>query len=384
MDALDRAREIHRNRLHGFHLGGIDMIRCKNCLLPDVVPGVTLSERRICNFCVDYADQPDHSHEEDARLAREADLEQTLRECRGQAEYDCVVPLSGGKDSIFLLHRLKVDYGLNVLAFTVDANIPPLAWGSIRRSLEKLDIDHVTYGPSQVFYRKLFRYLLRNQEERGAVYTISYVYAPLFEGDAIRLALEKGIPLVLAGYSPGQPEPERMLYEFSRTLINEADWTPPELRRCGEFTEAELGRFFNPLRFPAGTQFPRYLAPFHAWTYNQEDIMRKVVDLGLVATRKHASPVHSNYPINWLLMYSDLNAFGYNPYVPEFSALIRRGKASRNYWRVMGPVVDFMIRRRLGPGHEVTRSLEGLGLRADELRITKPRGAYDPIVPGQR
>lgn len=358
------------------------MARCKNCLIPDVAPGVTLSADGICNFCRQDADQQDVAVDEDARQEREADLEKTIKECRGQAEYDCVVPLSGGKDSIYLLYRLKRDYGLRVLAFTVNANIPPLAWDSIRRALAKLDIDHVIYSPSHAFYQKLFRYLLKNQEERGAVYTVSYVYAPLFEGDAIQLALEKGIPLVLAGYSPGQPEPERMCYEFSRTLIHDVDWTPPELQRSGEFSEAELGRFFNPHRFPAGTQFPRYLAPFHAWPYNQEEIMRRVVEFGLVATRKHANPIHSNYPINWLLMYSDLKSFGYNPYVPEFSALIRRGKANRSYWRIMGPVVDFMILNRLGPGCEVTRSLNGLGLRAEELRITKPRGAYDPILSG--
>jgi len=359
------------------------MARCKNCLIPDVVPGVILQANGICNFCHQEAEQPIVvAAEEEARQAYEADLERTLKECRGKAEYDCVVPLSGGKDSIYLLYRLKRDYGLNVLAFTVDANIPRLAWDNIHRALVKLDIDHVTYRPSHAFYEKLFRYLLRNQEERGAVYTISYVYAPLFEGDAIKLALEKGIPLVLAGYSPGQPEPGRMLYEFSRTLIGEADWTPPELKRSGEFSDTELGRFFNPKRYPTGTQFPRYLAPFHAWTYNQEEIMRSVVDLGLVATSKHANPIHSNYPINWLLMYSDLKAFGYNPYLPEFSALIRRGKASRSYWRVMSPVLDFMILNRLGPAREVTRSLHGLALRFEELCITKPRGAYDPILPG--
>ena len=152
----------------------------------------------------------------------------------------CIRDSSGGKDSIYLLYRLKVDCKLKVLAFTVDVNIPALAWDNIRRALAKLNIDHITYSPSNDFYERTFRYLLRNQEERGAVYTISYVYAPLFEGDAIKLAIEKGIPLVLAGYSPGQPEPERMLYEFSRKLICETDWTPPELASCGEFSACLL------------------------------------------------------------------------------------------------------------------------------------------------
>ena len=107
--------------------------------------------------------------------------------------------------------------------------------------------------------------------------------------------------------------------------------------------------------------------------------MRKVVDLGLVATRKHANPIHSNYPINWLLMYSDLKNFGYNPYAPEFAALIREGKANRREWKIMAPLVDFMIRRRIGPGREVTRSLDWLRLSTAQLKITRSKGAYDPM-----
>ncbi len=357
------------------------MARCKNCLMPDVVPEITLLSDGVCNLCLQEVETRDVESEGAARNEREADLEQALKDCRGLAEYDCLVPLSGGKDSCYLLYRLKHDYGLKVLAFTVDINIPPIAWDNIKRTLAKLNIDHISYSPPHAFYEKLFSYLLQNQEERGAVYTVSYVYAPLFEGEAIKFAFEKDIPLVLAGYSPGQPEPERMLYEFSRKLICETDWTPPELRFSGKFSKEELGRFFNPTQYPEGTLFPRYLAPYHAWDYDQDEVMRKVVELGLVASSKHASPIHSNYPINWLLMYSDLKTFGYNPYAPEFAALIRQGKANRNYWRVMSPLVDFMILKRLGPGKEVTRSLQWLNLKAEDLRITKPYGAYDPVLP---
>jgi hypothetical protein len=173
-----------------------------------------------------------------------------------------------------------------------------------------------------------------------------------------------------------------MLYEFSRRLICETSWVPPGLSRSGQFSEEDLGRFFNPASYPKGTLFPRYLAPFHAWHYDQDEIMQKVVELGLVASKKHASPIHSNYPINWLLMYSDLQSFGYNPYAPEFAALIRAGKANLGYWRIMAPLIDFLIRNKLGPAKEVTRSLEWLGLGEADLHINKARGAYDP-VPGQ-
>jgi len=351
--------------------------RCKRCLLPALVQGADLDAAGICGLCRTYTPESEHQREA-LREQRKADLEAVLRNKRRDGGYDALVCLSGGKDSLYLLYRTKVDFGLNVLAFTTDANIPDVAWSNIRRAVAKLGVDHLVYRPSTAFYRKLFRHLLQNQEPRGAVYTVSYVYAPLFEGDALGVATRYGIPLVLAGYSPGQPEPERMEYEFSRRLICETDWTPPALRSSGAFDSGELARFWSPDRFPAGTAFPRYLAPFHAWDYDQAAIIRQVYRLGLVSRASHASPILSNYPINWLLMYSDLLQFGYNPYAPEFSALIRSGKANRLYWKFMAPLVDFMIRRKLFLGRETARQMAWLGLRTEDLRITQPRGAYDP------
>jgi hypothetical protein len=353
--------------------------RCRRCLLPAAVPGADIDPDGTCAFCRNYHPVDDAVAVATA-VARKANLESALANCRGRGSHDALVCLSGGKDSLYLLHRAKVDYGLRVLAFTVDANLPDVAWRSIRRTVERLDVDHLVYRPSAQFYRKLFAHLLRNQEARGAVYTVSYVYAPLFEGDALSVATRRGIPLVLAGYSPGQPEPERMEYEFSRKLIDETDWTPPGLRDAGVFSEAELARFWNPRRFAAGTQFPRYLAPFHAWDYDQDATMQRVAELGLVERASHASPIHSNYPVNWLLMYSDIRNFGYNPYAPEFAALIRRGKANRSYWKFMAPFVDFMIRRKVLLGAGITGQMRWLDLREQDLRITRPRGAYDPVV----
>ena len=356
------------------------MRECKLCTLPAKVPDTDIDHTGVCRFCREYAAASAGEMDENIRKERLEDLEKALQDCRGKGQYDCLVPLSGGKDSIYLLYKLKVEYKLNVLAFTTNVNIPDIAWDNMRRALEKLEIDHISFSPSNHLYVKIFKYLLQNQEERGAVYTISYVYAPLFEGDAIKIAMEKGIPLILTGYSPGQPEPERMLYEFSRKLICETDWTPPGLRVSGLLTEAELANFFNPHDYPAGTEFPRYLAPFHAWEYNQDLVMKSVVQNGLVKTGRHASPIYSNYPINWLLMYSDLKHFGYNPYHPEFSALIREGKASRIYWKIMAPIVNFMIRNKLLLGKDVTRSLDWLDLNEKDLKINKPKGTYDPIL----
>ncbi|MDE1947172.1 MAG: hypothetical protein KGL43_25720 [Burkholderiales bacterium] len=347
------------------------MKSCRNCLLPESVPGADLDAQGVCRFCRSPVPRQREA-DEALRLSREADLEAALEACRGQGQYDCLVPLSGGKDSVYLIHRLKNDYGLRVLAHTTDIDIGEVAWANIRRAVDRLDVEHVTYRPPMDFYRRLFRWLLMNQEARGAVHTISYVYAPLFEGNALRLAVEKSIPLVLAGYSPGQPVAERMEYEFPRLAVSAVDWTPPELKASGEFSAADLGHFWNPASFPAGTRFPRYLAPYHAWRYDQDETMKKVVELGLIGSTKNASPVFSNYPINWLLMYSDLRNFGYNPYAPEFSALIREGKANRQYWKIMGKVVDFITLKKIYLGRHVAGHMKWLGLRDDDLRINRP------------
>jgi hypothetical protein len=342
---------------------------CQKCLIPDTVPHVSLDKNDVCNLCHEQA-LIDLSSSEQLRARRVADLETSLADCRGKAEYDAVVNLSGGKDSCLLLYKLKHEYGLNVLAFTTNMNIPDCAWKNIHRTVEKLGIHHITYTPPKEFYRKLFRFLLQHQEERGAVRTVCYVCAPLYEGYSLQLATEKGIPLVLAGYSPGQPDPDRMTYEFSRALLCETDWTPPEIRESELFSREELALFWNPLGYPAGTKFPRYLAPFHAWPYSQSEAMKLVVELGLIANSRNASPIHSNCPVNWLLMYSDLQNLGFNPYAPEFSQLIREGKANRLYWRIMGPIVNFIIQRKILMGRNVTKSLDWLGLTTSDLRIT--------------
>ena len=261
------------------------MKSCRNCLLPEAAEGADLDASLLCRPCREYQPQDD-GRSETLRQAREQDLEQALVDCRGRGQYDCLVPLSGGKDSVYLIHKLKHDYGLRVLAHTTDIDIGEVAWKNIHRAVAQLDVEHVVYRPQLDFYRRLFRWLLMNQEARGAVHTISYVYAPLFEGNALQVALEKDIPLVLAGYSPGQPVAERMTYEFPRLAISQVDWTPPELRASGKFDEPDLARFWNPSQHRAGTAYPRYLAPYHAWRYDQDETMKKVVELKLIDSSK--------------------------------------------------------------------------------------------------
>lgn len=341
---------------------------CGNCLLTDAVEGVALDSDGVCNLCRIWQHDGEHRQEK-RRIRFERDLEKTLSQAKTQGgEYDCIVSFSGGKDSCYLLHRLVVDYKLKVLAYTSDFDIPPRTWENIRRTVSKLGVDHYVHTPSVDLYRRFIKYLLMNQGPKGAVHTVCYFWLDIREGDLLRFAVQKGIPLIFTGYSPGQPEADRMLYEMPRSRILQ-DWTPHKLFECGLFSADESAIFWNPERDKIPGTVPRVLAPFHAWKYDQGQITDKVVELGLVKDKTHANPVLSNFTLNWLLMYSDLKNLGYNPYVPEFSQLVREGKAGRLRWLLIFSFMNFMIKKKIGMGRYVTKSLADLGIKEEDLRL---------------
>jgi hypothetical protein len=343
---------------------------CKKCLLTKNMKGVSFDADGVCELCRQWESRDVGQLERD-RARREADLEHTLR-TRGEGDYDCILSFSGGKDSCYLLYKLVKQYKLRVLAYTSDFDIPPNTWDNIRRTIKQLGVDHHVHTPSKEFYRRFIRHLLKNQTVRGAVHTVCYFWLDIREGDILRLAMEKKIPLIITGYSPGQPDPERMLYEMTQERIKQ-DWTPHELFDNGLLKEEERALFWNPAHYGPQAVFPRVIAPFHAWEYHQADVMEKVVALGLAKSKWYANPVLSNFTLNWLLMYSDLDKLGYNPYKPEFSQLVREGKAGRTQWRMLFSFMDWMIRNKVLLGRHVDSSLAWLGIRPEEMKMKRTK-----------
>lgn len=356
---------------------------CKRCLLTTRVAGVSFDNYGLCNLCKTWEMRTkDRQKQESEHVIRQRDLEETLRNPSAQGEYDCILSFSGGKDSCYLLYKLVTEYKLRVLAYTSDFDIPPNTWDNIRRTVQHLNVDHYVETPSKEIYKRFIRYLLCNQSKRGAVHTVCYFWLDIREGDILRLAMEKNIPLIVTGYSPGQPDPERMLYEMPQERISQQDWTPHELFDKGLFNDSERSLFWNPHCYGRGAKFPRIIAPFHVWDYNQEEVMKRVVELGLAKNHWYVNPILSNFTLNWLFIYSDLKNLGYNPYKPEFSQLIREGKARRSVWRVLFFLMDFMVQNKVLLGRHIGRSLQWLDLQPDELCIQDNETAYVAKIDG--
>lgn len=128
---------------------------CSRCCMPETTEGIAFDELGICKACraseekmrIDW-----NKREEALRLL----LEKTQKEARAKDNYDCIVPISGGKDSAFQLHVLTKVYGMRPLAVTHSHNwYSPTGWENLWNVLEKLDVDHVLYTPKRSLVNRM-------------------------------------------------------------------------------------------------------------------------------------------------------------------------------------------------------------------------------------
>lgn len=126
---------------------------CLRCCVPETQEGVDFDEMGICTAC--------RSSEEKMHIdwsAREKQLRSILDEAKAKAGngYDCVLPISGGKDSFFQAHVLTKVYGLKPLAVTFNQNwVSETGFYNLQRCLEVFDLDHLQFTPARGLVNKL-------------------------------------------------------------------------------------------------------------------------------------------------------------------------------------------------------------------------------------
>jgi amino acid adenylation domain-containing protein len=173
----------------------VAVVSCRRCGLPSNYPGVTLDGERICSVCRGFESYRDKADVYFRTMDDLRGIVERMQRLRAGA-HDCVVLLSGGKDSTYMLYRL-VDLGVRPLAFTLDNGfISPQAKANIRRVAAALGIDHVfgsTPAMNQIFVDSLHRYDNVCQGCFKTIYTL-----------AVALARERGIRFIVTGLSRGQ------------------------------------------------------------------------------------------------------------------------------------------------------------------------------------
>lgn len=132
---------------------------CIRCCMPETQHGIEFDALGICRACRS-SEQKMHIN----WVEREAQLKRILDEAKQKAgdNYDCIIPISGGKDSTFQLHVLTKVYNMKPLAVTFSHNWwSESGWYNLQNSLETFNVDHVVYTPNRALINKLARKSLR-------------------------------------------------------------------------------------------------------------------------------------------------------------------------------------------------------------------------------
>jgi tRNA(Ile)-lysidine synthase TilS/MesJ len=120
----------------------MEIERCSNCILPTSLPSVNLDENRICAPCRAYERQV--ADWEANKLQMPKELGNLAKWAKGlQRPYDCLVPLSGGKDSTYALYLCSKVYGLKCICVTFDNGfLSEQAKRNIENAVKSADADH--------------------------------------------------------------------------------------------------------------------------------------------------------------------------------------------------------------------------------------------------
>lgn len=125
---------------------------CKRCVMPDTRPEIVFNEEGICDACLS-AERKDTGIDWEAR---DQQFRQILDKYRSDgSKWDCIIPVSGGKDSCYQAYTMKHKYGMTPLC----VNFVPCEMTDVGHKnlefLRDLGFDLIQVGANREVYRKM-------------------------------------------------------------------------------------------------------------------------------------------------------------------------------------------------------------------------------------
>ena len=167
---------------------------CKNCIQPDTRPGVFFSEDGICGACIWQKEMSIINW--DQREKELVDIAEWAKST-SKSNYDCVIGVSGGKDSTKQALTARDRLGLRCLLVNSEpAGITDIGKNNIE-NLKNLGFDVISLRPNPKIMKKLikrdfFKYLNPVKITEYSLWASTYIIADKFD-----------IPLIIQGENPG-------------------------------------------------------------------------------------------------------------------------------------------------------------------------------------
>jgi len=326
-----------------------DMRRCTKCILPETFPWIEFDENGVCNYCLEY---------EPVKVLGEDELLKVLEKFRGKGEkYDCLVPISGGRDSAFVLHQIVRKYHMRALAATVDSGaILPEGYRNIQQVTDALDVEHVWIKDERHIEtsKRNTKIKFHAWLKKPSINTIAPV---LNAGDKqmnlrlFRYAHENKIPLLLGGNNIGNStfEQEHFKTGFMGVFPNERGYystfnkTRLALKFGWEFMRNSHNYHWSIFREYLGGAFvyffeslqkPDDVTPLGFYDYiywNEKKVLFAVFNevgwQGAADTTATWRIDDAAYP---LIDYMYFRLVGFNEFAEFYSKLVREGQLSRS------------------------------------------------------
>lgn len=302
---------------------------CAQCILPDTFPGISFDEKGVCNFCRDFKGEKALKEEKNEYYGKFLDL---IAQVKGKGDYDAIVAYSGGKDSTYTLYLLKEIFKLRVLPVTFDNGfISEQAFKNIRTVCENLGMDNIVFKADFQLLKKIFSAGVENTIyapkalERASTICTSCI--GLVKFITLNIALEKQVPIMAWGWSPGQAPIRSSIMKINSALFRNTQemYRKPMYDIAGE----EINRYFLTDEQFKTRDFPYNVSPLAFVDYDEHKIVRKISELGWVIPGGLDSN-STNCLLNTFANHVHVKKFGFHPYAFEIAGMVRTGVMSRN------------------------------------------------------
>ena len=163
---------------------------CKNCVYPET-SAVTLQfdNKGICSGC-----KVAKNKEKIDWQKREKYFKRLIESYKSKKNYDCIIPVSGGKDSYYQTHLIKKVYGLNPLLVTYNGNnYSRQGLENLQNMREVFGVDHIFFTPNIDVLKSLNRMGMLMMGDMNW-----HAHAGIFTYP-IKIAVQLKIPLIIWG-----------------------------------------------------------------------------------------------------------------------------------------------------------------------------------------
>lgn len=342
--------------------------RCSSCILSSAFPGIEFDGQGVCNFC---RDRIYHTTEDESVAAARGKVRQLFDEHRGKGRYDAVMCYSGGKDSTYTLMQAIRKHRLKVLAFTMNNGfLSSGAMDNIHRVVDTLGVDLVVYRPASRFFDGLVR-----ASALGDIYpprTLTRISAvcnsciSLINISALRIALERRIPIILAGFTLGQIPANSIVYRHNYRFLEES--REPILKRLSAALGDEVDDYFriDPALLDSVAGFPYNVNLLCLSNPPEQEMIAEIEKIGWAAP-EDVDGCSSNCRLNAFNNYVHIHRTGYNPYELELSHMVRKGLMTRE------EALAKVLNQFRPDGKDLRQIMSRLGITQQEIEESSAR-----------